>query len=264
MTVDEIRAERLAKLKELLEGDGEGTGVGAPEEHLTAMFEGEQLSEEGKEKISTLFEAAVQYEVEKRTKSLDEQYEEKLAEATKEVEAQIQEQVDAYLSEVVNEWAEKNKVEVKNKVKLDLFESFIGGLRSLFVEHNINIPDAQTDLAEELMSKVEELQESIAALSRKNIRLAGERDILERELKFKEIAEGLSDVQSEKMRALVGESEFESIEKYETALKTIRESYFKEPKVEDQEPAPLSESKKIDEGVSIYAEMISKSMKKSK
>lgn len=259
--------------------DGAGAlsdGLGLPilrvdessaQEHLSAMFEGETLSEEGKEKIATLFEAAVQYEVEQRTKSLDEQYEEKLAEATKQVEAQVQEQVDAYLSEVVNEWAEINKVEVKNKVKLDLFESFIGGLRTLFIEHNINIPDAQADLAEELMGQIEELQESVASLSRKNIRVAGERDLFARELKFKEVSEGLTDVQAEKLRALIGEGEHESVEKYEAALKTIRESYFKESKVdesEQEEQAPITEEKKPDTTVSIYAEMIAQAMKKSK
>ena len=267
MNEDEIREERLAKLKELVESGDEGAGIGAPQEHLSAMFEGETLSEEGKEKITTLFEAAVQYEVEQRTKSLDEQYEEKLAEATKLVESQIQEQVDAYLSEVVNEWAEANKVEVKNKVKLDLFESFIGGLRTLFLEHNINIPDAQADLAEELMGKIEELQESVAALSRKNIRITGERDLFARELKFKEISEGLTDVQAEKLRALIGEGEYESVEKYESALKTIRESYFKEPKIDEsvqEEQAPINEEKKPDSTVTIYAEMIAQAMKKSK
>lgn len=263
MNEDEIREDRLAKLKELVES---ATDDAAPQEHLNAMFEGETLSEEGKAKITTLFEAAVQYEVEKRTKSLDEQFEEKLAESTKQVEAQIQEQVDAYLSEVVNEWAENNKVEVKNKVKLDLFESFIGGMRELFIEHNINIPDEQSDLAEELMGKIEELQESVASLSRKNIRITGERDIFARELKFKEISEGLTDVQTEKLRALIGEGEYDSIEKYESALKTIRESYFKEPKVEEpvQEEVVINEEKKPDSTVSLYAEMIAQTMKKLK
>ena len=262
MNEDEIREERLAKLKELVESGDEPSA----QEHLTAMFEGESLSEEGKEKITTIFEAAVQYEVEQRTKNLDEQYEQKLSEETARIESQIQEQVDAYLSEVVNEWAEKNKVEVKNKVKLDLFESFIGGLRELFIEHNINIPDEKADLAEELMGKIDSLQESVAALSRKNIRITGERDLFARELKFKEISEGLTDVQTEKLRGLIGEGEFESIEKYEAALKTIRESYFKESNVEEplEESAPIQEEKKPDATVSIYAEMIAQAMKKVK
>ena len=145
------------------EGEKEEMKEEQYKEHLSAMFTGTDISEEAKEKLTVLFEAAVGYEVDRKVETVKAQLSEEMKSALEAKEAEIKEEADAYLSYVVEEWTSKNEVALKQQVKVDVLESFIGGLRTLFLEHNFNIPEEQANMVDALMDKVAGLEEDVKA-----------------------------------------------------------------------------------------------------
>jgi len=266
---DKVKQERLQTLKDLLENESEqvseenesATEVDS-KTHLNAMFEGEEITDAGKEKIATLFEAAVGYEVAKQSKEVEAKLHEEFEAAIESNKLEIQEEVDAYLSHVVEEWTTANEVKLQGKIKMDIFESFVTGMRDLFLEHNIEVPEGKDDLVEELMGRVEALEGDVKSLARKNVRLAEELSGRERELKFKEITEGMTMVQCEKIRELSESKTFDSIDQYEKTVQTIKESYFKseveEPILESVETV----AEAVPESIKAYSDMIARQNKK--
>jgi Arc/MetJ-type ribon-helix-helix transcriptional regulator len=180
-------------------------------------------------------------------------------------EAEIKEEADAYLSYVVEEWTSKNEVALKQQVKVDVLESFIGGLRTLFLEHNFNIPEEQANMVDALMDKVAGLEEDVKALSLKNVSVSEELDKANRLVAFKEVSEGMTELDVEKLKALVESKEFESAEEFKKGVALIKESYFKkEANVSDEqkEEVILEEKQEIPANIQAYSSMISKSSKK--
>ncbi len=234
-------------------------------QHYDAMFDGTELSEESKQKLKVLFEAAVGFEVEAKLAQVKAQLDEEMKSALSAKEAELKEEADAYLSYVVEEWTSKNEVALKQQVKLDIMESFVGGLRGLFMEHNINIPEEQTNMVDDLMEKVAGLEDDVKALAKKNVTVSEELDSANRKLAFKEITEGMTTLDVEKLKALVESKEFDSAEDFTKGVSLIKESYFKkEASVsEDQKEEIISEAKEeIPASIQAYASMITRVSKK--
>ena len=282
---EDEKQKRLQALKELLSEEEEAKASDAEDkedsedddeeekkvkeegyqQHLVAMFEGTQLSEEAQDKLKVLFEAAVGYETDKRVSEIKAKLEEEMKAAIDAKEAELKEEADAYLSYVVEEWASKNEVALKQQVKLDIMESFIGGLRNLFLEHNFNIPEEQTSMVDELMEKVAALEEDVKALARKNVAISEELDQAQRQLAFKKITEGMTELDVEKLKGLVESKKFETAEEFEKGVTLIKEAYFKKDASvsEEQKEEIISEQKQeIPASIQAYASMISKSVKK--
>jgi len=232
-------------------------------EHLAAMFSSSDLSEETQDKIKVLFEAAVGFEVEKQVTAAKAKIDEDFKAAVDEKSAELKREADAYLSFVVEEWSEKNTQALASQIKLDIFESFVGGLRNLFIEHNINIPDEQVQMAEELIEKVASLEEDIKTLSTKNVELVKESEEKSKELTFKELTEDMTALDVEKLKALVEAKQFDSLEDYKQGVALIKESYFKtEEKNEEETEIVPTDEKKTDATVNLYAEALSRQSRK--
>jgi hypothetical protein len=229
--------------------------------HLKAIFDGTELSEEAKEKIAILFEAAVNYETDKKVAEISEKLEAEKEAAIEEAEAKLKEDADAYLSYVVEEWAEQNQMALKQQIKVDIFESFIGGLHNLFEEHNISVPEGKEDMLESLMEKVESLESDVKSLSRRNASLSEEIDAKEKELHLIKLSEGLTKLDAEKFKELVESKDFASVEDFKKGASLIKESYFKKGTGatirEEIEESTHETAVKKNDAVSVYASMIS-------
>lgn len=275
---EDEKQKRLAALKALLEGAEQKEGELSYAQHLSAMFSADDaISEEGKEKIKTLFEAAVGYEVEKQVteakaaleqerETMKAEFDTKLAEGIEQNKAEVQVEVDAYLAKIVEDWTEQNKVQLQHKVKLDIFESFVSGMRELFVEHDINIPAEKADMVEGLVARIDTLEADVKTLSTKNVELGESLEAKEREVAFIEVSEGLTALDVEKLRGLVEGQEFDTLEAYTNGIKLLKESYFKQTVEVPEEETTVNEEKpeEIPESIKLYAESISKRYGKKK
>lgn len=198
----------------------------AMKEDLDALFHGENLSEDFMNKAATIFEAAVTARVNSLEEKIQEQYAEILEQVTEELKEELTTKVDDYLNYVVEEWVKENELAVESGLRSELTEDFIAGLRNLFVEHYIDIPEEKVDVVEEMTSKVVELegklneQISSAVEMRKLIIEYAKREA------FHDICEGLTSTQVEKMKSLSEGVEFSTVEDYTQSLLTLRENYF--------------------------------------
>lgn len=197
------------------------------EDDINALFEGnDQLSEEFKQKASTIFEARVLDRVQQIQEQLETEYASMFQEAVVEIQNDLSEKVDDYLNYVVQEWMEENQVAIESGLKSELTEDFINGLRNLFTEHYIDIPEEKVDIVEELASQVEELEEKLNEEIEKSVEY---RKALIEAVKddiANEVCEGLTATQVEKIKSLAESVEFSTEDEYKTKLETIRENYF--------------------------------------
>lgn len=202
-------------------------------EHLEIMFDGQELSEEFKEKASILFEAAISAQVAEITEDLEIQFNTVLHEAIEAHEQQsiadLQELVDTldkYLVYVVEEWVAENKIAVESSLRSEITEEFIEGLKNLFSEHYINIPDEKVDVVEDLSAYVEELENKLNEQLNENIELMQVINAKAGDEVFLDIAEGLTVTQTEKLKKLSESLEFDSVDNYKKKLNIIKENYF--------------------------------------
>lgn len=215
--------------------------------HFKAIFEGTELSEESIGNLSILFESAIGAEVNKRvratTKRLQEEKELEVAAA----KAELEEQADQYLTYAVNEWAEKNRVALRHSVKVDIMESFIGGLRKLFLEHNFNIPEGDIAKVDEQAEEISELKVRLAESTKETAKVEQALDEAKRKIAFTELTEGMSTLDKEKMRELVEGKTYSSAEAFANGAKIIKEGYFtkKALKMVTEEAPIISEDKEI-------------------
>ena len=214
-------------------------------EDIDAMFEGQELTEEFKEKASVIFETAVNVRVEEEKAALIEQYDQSFEQAKEEIQQEISEKLDEYLDYVVEQWMAANEVAVENSLRAEIAEEFIGGLKTLFVEHNIDIPDEKVDVVEELAARVEELEARLNESINENIELRKVTVEVEKEEVFAEVAEGLAQTQIEKLRTLAEGVEFDDVETFKKKLEIVKENYFpsdkKVSKVVSEEAEELNE-----------------------
>lgn len=253
------------------EGNRATIKAGGLKEDMDLVFDGADLSEEFKNKATTIFEAAVESRVLAETAALEEEFEAKLNESVAAEVAKIEEALDKYLSTVADSWLEENKIAVVSGIRADVMESFMSGMRELFVEHHIEIPEDKVDVVESLTAKVEELSTKLNESM--NDSLAKDKQIQEMTAAaiLDEISEGLTDTQAEKLKTLSESVEFTDAESYREKLEIIAEGYVAKgdkPSAVDQlnEEVVLEESGKSnrinDPLIAAVSNSISKSVKR--
>ena len=203
---------------------------GTPQERLestmNALFDGEELSEGFQSKAATIFEASINERVSEVEANLLEQYETILAENIEEIGNTLSEKLDDYLGYVVEQWVEENKLAVENGIRMEVAENFISGLKVLFENNYIDVPDEKYDVLEEVTASKDELEEELNKSLQENIELR--KEILSSRCGeiFVEQADGLTDVEVEKLASLTEGIEFETESQYRDKIAVLRESYF--------------------------------------
>lgn len=200
------------------------------ESSIQSIIEGEDLSEEFKGKISLVFEAALNEEVNKRTETIREELTKSLDEALEEAVTEkldtVTENVDKYLDYVVSEWMSENEIAIESGIKVEMAESLMSGLKNLFVEHNVSVSEETVDVVENLETTVSELEGKANDLVNENIELQKEIATFKADQKFDEISEGLSTNQVERLKVLSEKLDVEDVEAYAENLQVIKESFF--------------------------------------
>jgi len=204
-------------------------------EHMDALFGGEDLSEDFRNKASVIFESAISERVEAKTAELQEQYDARLAEELETVTNELTAKLDDYLNYVVKEWAEENEIAIEHGLKNEISESFITGLRELFENHNISIPEESFDALATANGRVEELEGKLQEQLEKNIELVKISENLEREQAFVSACDGLTDTEVEKFKSLSEGIEFDDNAQYVDKLNILKESYFGENTIVSEE-----------------------------
>lgn len=195
-------------------------------EDVAALVEGEELTEEFKEKAATIFEAAVMTRVKQEVAKLDEAYEVKLAEEVEAIKEGLVEKVDGYLDYVVEQWIEQNEIALESGMKSEILENFVGGLKGLFEEHYIDIPEEKFDVLSTLDEQVQDLQTKLDEQFEANVALNKELAGYQKEQVIANLSEGLVETDKEKFKALAEELDFDGVDTFEKKAQTIRESYF--------------------------------------
>ena len=193
---------------------------------VDALVGDSDLSEEFKQKAATIFEAAIKAKVKEESQRLQGEYETKLKEDTETHKAELVEKVDSYLNYVVEEWMQENKIAIERGIKGEIAEDFIGGLKKLFEDHYIDVPDEKYNVLEDQASKIEDLEKKLNEEIQKNVELNKSNGELKKEEIIKKSSEDLTDVEAEKFNKLAEEVEYSSEEDFTTKVKTIKESYF--------------------------------------
>jgi len=193
---------------------------------VDALVGDSDLSEEFKQKAATIFEAAIKAKVKEESQRLQGEYETKLAEDTQTHKAELVEKVDSYLNYVVEEWMQENKIAIERGIKGEIAEDFIGGLKKLFEDHYIDVPDEKYNVLEDQASKIEDLEKKLNEEIEKNVELNKSNGELKKEEIIKKSSEDLTDVQKEKFNKLAEEVEYSNEEDFTSKVKTIKESYF--------------------------------------
>ena len=200
------------------------------EEDVNALLGGEELSEEFKEKAKTIFEAAINAKVAEIKEGLEAQYQEKLAEEIEAAKESLAERVDSYLEYVADEWFEENALAVETGLKTEMTESFLEGMKGLFEEHYVTIPEEKYDVLESMVEKLDDMETKLNEQIEKNIQLNSRLSESVAEGILDDISEGLAQTQKEKLASLSESVEFESEEQYREKLETLKESYFNSKK----------------------------------
>jgi len=196
-------------------------------EDVDALFADDNtISEEFKSKVSTIFEARVEDRVTQIEEEIETRYAGMLEEAVESVKADLTEKVDDYLSYVVEQWMEENQIAIESGLRAELTEDFIGGLRNLFAEHYIDVPAEKVDLVDELAGKVEELESKLNEEIERGVSYAKALVESRKNEIAREIGEGLTATQAEKIKTLAESVEFSTEDEYKQKLETIRENYF--------------------------------------
>ena len=193
------------------------------EEDLAALFGGEELSEEFQEKARTIFEAAVNSKVNEIQEAMTEEYEKTLTEHLEGVKSELIERTDAYLEYVSDEWLKENAIEVEHGLKTEMTESFLQGMKGLFEDHYVSIPDDKYDVLESMVNKLDDMEGKLNEQIEKNISLNKRLGESTADGIFSEVSEGLAETQKEKLRSLAEGIEFEGEDAYREKIVTLKE-----------------------------------------
>ena len=191
------------------------------------------LSEEFKEKAATIFETAVKTRIQEQVKVLESQYEEKLSKETETVKEAMVEKVDSYLNYVVEEWMKENELAVERGIRTEIAEDFITGLKGLFKEHYIDVPEEKYNVLDDLTGQVKDLESKLNEQIEKNVNLSKDVSESKRESLVVSVSEDLADTEKEKFASMAENVEYDSAEKFQEKLETIKESYFPKTKIEE-------------------------------
>jgi|TARA_B110000444_G_scaffold34363_1_gene29766 hypothetical protein len=196
-------------------------------EHVDALVAGDDsLSEEFKQKAATVFEAAIKSKVKEIAEDIQADYDKKLTEETSKSKDELVEKVDSYLAYVVEEWMKENELALERGIKGEIAEDFIGGLKKLFEDHYIDVPDEKYNVLEDQSSKIEELNKKLNESIEKNVELSKENGKLQRQDIIDEASKELAETQKEKFNKLAEEVEYSNEEDFKSKVATIKESYF--------------------------------------
>ncbi len=233
-------------------------------EHVDALIAGENdLSEEFKQKASTIFEAAIRAECTEIAESMEADYQEKLEQESAKARAELTEKVDSYLSYVVEEWMKENSIALEKGIKGEIAEDFITGLKKLFAEHYIDVPDEKYDVLDAQATKIEKLEQKLNEEIQKNVDLNKENGEKTRNEIMSEVSNDLADTSKEKFGKLAEEIEYSSAEDFKKKCETIKESYFgkKAPTAEeklDDVAAGEASNEDLSNAMAAYSAAISK------
>jgi hypothetical protein len=224
------------------------------DDDVNALLGGEELSEEFKAKAKTIFETALKTKVAEVRKLLEQQYEEKLGEEIIEAKEALAERVDSYLEYVADEWFTENQLAVENGLKEELTQSFLGGMKSLFEEHYVQIPEDKYDVLESMVEKLDDMESKLNEQIEKNISLNKRLAESVADGILDEVSEGLASTQKEKLASLAESVEFESENNYREKLETLKQSYFA------QKSSPAVKTETLSEGLDATPESVEGSM----
>ena len=232
---------------------------------IDALVGGEELSEEFKSKAKVVFEAALSAKVSEIKEELESQKRDEIVEASNEIKEDLTNKVDSFLGYVAEEWVKDNELAIERGLKSELTENFIQGLKSLFEDHYVEVPDDKLDVVDELASKIEEVEAKLNEEVSKNIDLSQERDELVRNKVVSEVSSDLTSSEVEKLSKLI--EDLDQDENFESNVQTIKESYFSGEKsklqldeevVSDSEQNASTEEKILDPGMAAYSAAIGK------
>ena len=215
------------------------------EDDVKALLEGEELSEEFQKKATTIFEAAIKSKVASIKEELQESYAQALVEELDQIKAGLTERVDSYLEYVCDEWFQENALQVESGLKTEMTESFLEGMKSLFEEHYVTIPEDKYDVLNSMVDKLDEMENKLNEQIDRNVALNRRLAESNADGVFASVAEGLADTQKEKLATLAEKVEFESEADYREKLETLKESYFP-----SKTSAPKNTSENLSEEVS--------------
>ncbi len=274
-TLDGAKKTKKVSAGTIKKSDASGEVVDKKEdlpmkEDLDALFTGEELSEDFKNKASVIFETAIAYRTKQIQEKLEAEYSEIYETSKEEFRTELSAKLDDYLTYVVEEWMKDNEIAIERGLRADIAESFITGLKGLFEQHYVSIPDEKYNVLEGLTNKVEELEKSLNEQISKNVELRKDSMISRCINIFNEETEGLTDSEIEKFKTLAEGLEYDSEDQFRDKISIIRKNYFNEinesnelaneivgntinEQVEKEEVTPLNESMKF------YSEMLSRS-----
>ena len=233
-------------------------------EDVAALTDGEDLSEEFKQKASTIFEAAVKAKLVEEIEKLEGEYETKVAEKVEETKSEIVEKVDAYLNYVVEEWMKENELAIEKGLRAEITEDFIGGLKSLFESHYINVPQEKYDVIEAQTAEIEKLKEEVNQTIEKNVELNQAIGQHVRTDIINDVSSDLAETESEKLKGLAESIEYKDAESFRTSVETLKNSYFPKAKASETESNEVAEQNAgadLSESMAAYTAAISKSKK---
>ena len=245
VAADEVVAEAEETEEELVEEEGIDI-----EADVQALFEGEELSEEFQDKARTIFEAAVTSKVAEMQESLTEAYQEALVEEVVAIKEELTERLDSYLEYVADEWFQENALAVEQGLKAEVTESFLDGMKALFEDHYVTIPEDKYDVLESMVDKLDEMESKLNEQIANNVALNKRLAESTADVVFSEVTEGLALSQKDKLASLVEKVEFESEADYREKLTTLRSSYFPENVGTPSTSENLSEEVSTDEVIS--------------
>lgn len=233
-TTDEVVAEAETTEDEVVSEEEVTTDEVVAEydvqEDIDALIAGEELSEEFQEKARTIFEAAINAKVAQIKEQLEAENAEKFAEEVAAAKESLAERVDSYLEYVSDEWFEENSLAVESGLKTEMTESFLAGMKGLFEEHYVTIPEDKYDVLESMVEKLDDMETKLNEQIEKNITLNGRLAESVADSVLDQVSEGLASTQKEKLASLSESVEFESEEQYRGKLETLKESYFNSKK----------------------------------
>ena len=231
---------------------------------VDALTSGEGLSEEFKTKAATIFEAALKSKIRTELERLEEEYAEAYDSAINEAKDELTEKVDGYLTYVVEEWMKKNELAVEHRLKTELAEQFIAGLRTLFEEHDIAIPDERFDMLEAAATQADEMESRLNEEIEKNVALTQQVNELSQNEILLDVASDLADTEVEKFSELAESVEYENADDYRLKLETIKDSYFPKATInEEVEAAPNYEDVETSGNMAAYMTAIGKQQKRA-
>ena len=214
------------------------------EDDLNALVAGLELSEENQGKAKTIFEAAINSKVTAIRAEIQEEYDSKLDGHVEEIKEALQERVDSYLEYVADEWFDENQLAIENGLKADMTESFLAGMKGLFEEHYVEIPEEKYDVLKSMVEKLDDMETKLNEQIEKNINLNNRLGESVADGILGDVSEGLATTQKEKLASLAESVEFESETEYREKLETLKESYFS-----SKPNSPSSKTETLSEGV---------------